>query len=398
MKRFSEECGGEGFSVFSHDSVRKYYDAQVEKIHAGTAVVGTLKAYLSSLKRFIAFATMEKIGLSDSATSERLVTNLSASLHKEVAERRSLRAITDEAENLVQPEAREYFQTCTYTAACLKALEEPLPSDKEISDAQAVLMVLISIAAGARTSALVNMTVDQVQKAPLMLASSDHPCRVISVSRHKTTGRHGPASIPVSPTLYNHLMTFVQLTGVNGTDHVFRDKQGRALTDRSSQASAFVRTAWRESGAETKFGKANITSFRKTITTSARTYEATSADSVAGLLAHNRSTADKYYSFTDKRRSAAEAYGVVQAAHQHSVVASTTAKHEVTDSDDSDSEDLEDEETRQALAIVRFPGLDECGSVEDVTALLPDTASTRAKIDQEAQHIRRSLAICVKQS
>ena len=128
---------------------------------------------------------------------------------------------------------------------------------------------------------------------------------VVSVTKHKTTHIHGPAHIVLSQKLKAWLRMFVQVIRPHVTaesDYVFLTWNGQPMT--SSQINKALQSVFKKA---TVSAKLTSTSFRKAAVTNVHERVPEMSGKLANLMAHNETTASKYYLLSGKTKASVEA-------------------------------------------------------------------------------------------
>ena len=278
---------------------------------------GTSKHYMSSLISFLSFAITENIEINsytlDDYTSMKLrLFNWRKIYNKEIKEQKWIDD-DNQMEVLITPEQVALFEQgeLARTAVKLfgKVAEDPeyLTSLSEYTNMRDYLMAGIGLANAHRSGVAANMKFEEFQKAKY---DHDSDNFLISVKKHKTLRDHGPAVVCLASQKFNFLTLFV--TNVlplfsRNSLNVFVSCNGNNLA--SGAVSRQINSIWKRSGVygENIPPKRNISStiIRKSATTLVHDkFTEESQQPVADLLAHNLSTAKKYYRLKDRLKQA----------------------------------------------------------------------------------------------
>ncbi|CAH3189238.1 unnamed protein product [Porites lobata] len=168
------------------------------------------------------------------------------------------------------------------------------------------LLVEISIDNANRAGALANMTVAEYDR---MTKESDE--FVVLVKNHKTLSTHGSARIVFSAKLKSWMDVFLRevrlkITASNtGPDNcVFITSTGEAMV--SSQINKAIKSVWKKAEVE---GAPSSTLFRKSAVSSVHSCSESNEarGNLADLMAHNVSTATRFYRLREKSKSSVKA-------------------------------------------------------------------------------------------
>jgi len=168
------------------------------------------------------------------------------------------------------------------------------------------LLVEISIDNANRAGALANMTVAEYDR---MTKESDE--FVVLVKNHKTVSTHGPARIVFSVKLKSWMDVFLRevrlkITASNtGPDNcVFITSTEEAMV--SSQINKAIKSVWKKAEVE---GAPSSTLFRKSAVSSVHCCSESNEArrKLADLMAHNVSTATRFYRLQEKSKSPVKA-------------------------------------------------------------------------------------------
>jgi site-specific recombinase XerD len=265
---------------------------------------GTAKSYLGALRQFYSFLQCESpksVDASPKVLSALMVPMMqwSKSYHR-LVKARFLEKRMDDLEKLHTPEQIQKFNSSTVARAAVKTLgeyeekpDETMPSQTEYTSVRDYLLTSICISNGSRSGALANMTIGEFRSAQALDGSF-----VVKVKKHKTFTTHGPANIVLSTMLHNWMKIFINKfcyaladnTSENG-EPVFLTWSNRPMD--SSQIGCQIDSAWGK-----VFGKyaatGGATAFRKAAVSAVNRSDKSRREDLAGLMVHNKATADLF--------------------------------------------------------------------------------------------------------
>jgi len=158
------------------------------------------------------------------------------------------------------------------------------------------LLTEIAFANANRSGVLANMTVKEFREAREIDGQY-----VVSVAEHKTAVTYGAAKVVLSPTLHQYIYMYCKyirlqvVSGQNSSDELFLSWLNAGLT--SGQITKSVQRVWSKAG----LGE-NITLniVRKTAVSSVHQAHSKLTASLADLMCHRQSTAQKCYRLVER--------------------------------------------------------------------------------------------------
>ena len=143
-----------------------------------------------------------------------------------------------------------------------------------------------------------------------MKAQEEDGCFVVKVKKHKTFTTHGPAHLVLSASLHHWMEIFISrfrntLGGVSTDDAapVFLTWTNKTMN--SSHVGCQIGSCWgKVFGKEA--GAGGATAFRKAAVSAVHKNDKGRREDLAGLMVHNKSTADRYYLMQEKAKSAVQ--------------------------------------------------------------------------------------------
>ena len=277
---------------------------------------GTVKSYLGALNQFYIFLECESPPQID-VPSEVLsclraqIKVWNKSHHKLIKDRFWEKRIDDLA-NLKTPEQVKVFDGSDVARTAVKLLGDfqdlpsgTIPSQCEYTVVRDYLLTLLCINNGSRSGALANMTLGEFRKA-----QEEDGCFVVKVRKHKTFTTHGPAHLILSSSLHQWMEIFISK---------FRDSIANGNTDdaaqvfltwsnqpmQSSQIGCQIGSCWAKVFGK-EAGAGGATAFRKAAVSAVHQSDEGQRENLAGLMVHNRSTADRYYLMQAKAKHAVQ--------------------------------------------------------------------------------------------
>ena len=236
-----------------------------------------------------------------------------SSSYKKDSQRRHLEKQDEDLSNLISAEMITKFEQSESTRTAISLINQLSGAHcLEINQADYTLirdfiLTQITIANAHRSGVLASMTVAEFHKAKRCEGSY-----IISVKKHKTADKHGPARVVLSPTLFDYLKVFVaEVRSVvtltkDDDDVVILSWSGARLA--SGQISTAINAAWKKAGIE---GHISSTLFRKSAVTAVHTNHQGMKGQLVDLLADKESTAQRYYKLHGKQQSCIKAAAVL---------------------------------------------------------------------------------------
>ena len=275
----------------------------------------TTQSYRMSLRHFYSYSLTEQAGLTISKEKviylRDKVGRWSSSFRQNCA-KRHWEKMEEDFHVLITPDQIKQFET-SKAARDVVCLLGQLSGAHNIQITQAqytlirdFLLVEISIDNANRAGALANMTVAEYNR---MAKESDE--FVVLVKNHKTVSTHGPARIVFSPKLKSWMDVFLRevrlkFTASNAEPDkcVFVTSNGEPMV--SSQINKALKSVWKKAEVE---GAPSSTLFRKSAVSSvhSRSEGNEARGNLADLMAHNVSTATRFYRLQEKSKSSVKA-------------------------------------------------------------------------------------------
>ena len=270
----------------------------------------TTQSYLMSLRHFYSYSLTGQVGLiisKEKVISLRDKVGRWSSSFRQSCAKRHWEKMEEDFHALITPDQIKQFET-SKAARDVVCLLGQLSGAHNIQITQAqytlirdFLLVEISIDNANRAGALANMTVEEYNR---MAKESDE--FFVLVKNHKTVNTHGPARIVFSPKLKSWMDVFLRevclkFTGPDGC--VFVTSNGEPMV--SSQINKAIKSVWKK---EVE-GAPSSTLFRKSAVSSVHSgSESNEArGNLADLMAHNLSTATRFYRLQEKSKSSVKA-------------------------------------------------------------------------------------------
>lgn len=275
---------------------------------------GTVKSYLGALKQFYSFLQCESprnINASEKTLGSLIAQMIqwSKSYHKLVKDRFWEKRMEDMAK-LRKPEDIQKYSSSEVARTAVSILgqyqDKPqgtMSSQTEYTTVRDYLITSICIVNGSRSGALANMTVREFNNAQ----SLDNNF-VIKVKKHKTFSTHGSVNLILTPTLHNWMKIYISkfrfpvanMTCKDG-EPVFLTWSNRRMD--SSHIGNQINSSWgKVFGKEGAVGGA--TAFRKAAVSVVHRDDKGGREDMAGLMVHNKATADRYYLLEEKAAAA----------------------------------------------------------------------------------------------
>lgn len=275
----------------------------------------TTQSYLMSLRHFYSYSLTEQAGLTISKEKvislRDKVSRWSSSFRQNCA-KRHWEKMEEDFHALITPDQIKQFET-SKAARDVVCLLGQLSSAHNIQITHAqytlirdFLLVEISIDNANRAGALSNMTVAEYDR---MAKESDE--FVVLVKNHKTVSTHGPARIVFSPKLKSWMDVFLREVRLKFTPSntgpdkcIFITSSGEPMV--SSQSNKAIKSVWKKAEVE---GAPSSTLFRKSaVSTVHSCSESNEArGNLADFMAHNVSTAMRFYRLQEKSKSSVKA-------------------------------------------------------------------------------------------
>lgn len=271
----------------------------------------TIKSYLVSLRHFYTFLLSDKPdGINfdwvDVSFSREKVKMWSASYKRE-ASTRKWQKLEEDVLNRLTPSSIRKFEKSEAAREAVKTIGQHSDETKTTPVTQSLftlvrdfLFTQIFIDNANRPGVLAHMTMDEFNK---MRKHDGH--YVIMVKQHKTAHIHGPARIVLSEKLKSWLDIFVHIMRAQVTSAtsgpVFLSWNGNGMN--SGHITKAVQSVFRKAGLDVKV---TSTSFRKAAVTKVHIDQPDMSGKLADLMAHNQSTAKKYYLLSEKSKTSVE--------------------------------------------------------------------------------------------
>ena len=277
---------------------------------------GTVKSYLGALHNFYAFLKCENIpNVSDQPEMLTLLIEemkLWSKSYRRLVKDRFWEKRLDNLSKLKTPAQVKYFDSSDVACSAIKILgdfqesvADKEPNQKEYTAVRDYLLTELCNDNGSRAGALANMTLAEFNKA-----QKEDGSFVVKVKNHKTFTSHGPAAVVMSPMIHKWMKIYVsnirnKLDNVDTgpKSYVFFTWTQKKM--HSSHVGAQINSIW-----EKVFGKdcssGGATAFRKAAVSAVQEHSEGLREDLANLMAHNKSTADRYYLLQAKTKSAAK--------------------------------------------------------------------------------------------
>lgn len=275
----------------------------------------TTQSYLMSLRHFYSYSLTEQAGLTISKEKvislRDKVSRWSSSFRQNCA-KRHWEKMEEDFHALITPDQIKQFET-SKAARDVVCLLGQLSSAHNIQITHAqytlirdFLLVEISIDNANRAGALSNMTVAEYDR---MAKESDE--FVVLVKNHKTVSTYGPTRIVFSPKLKSWMDVFLREVRLKFTPSntgpdkcVSKTSSGEPMV--SSQINKAIKSVWKKAEVE---GAPSSTLFRKSaVSTVHSCSESNEArGNLADFMAHNVSTAMRFYRLQEKSKSSVKA-------------------------------------------------------------------------------------------
>ena len=271
----------------------------------------TTQSYLMSLRHFYSFSLTGDVDVSIS--KEKIISLKDkvarwSSSYRVESSKRHWEKMTQDFEALITPEQIGEFEKskASRDAICLlgqlAGAHNVVITQAQYTLIRDFLLVEISIDNANRAGSLANMTLGEFNS---MTKENDE--HVVLVKKSKMLPTHGPARIVLSARLQSWMKIYVQevrsqVPGLNdGPDNkLFLSFNGEPMA--SSQINKAIKSIWKKAELE---GSPNSTLFRKSAVSSVHSSNKSNEtrEQLADLMAHNISTAKKYYRLKEKSKS-----------------------------------------------------------------------------------------------
>ncbi|CAH3179409.1 unnamed protein product, partial [Porites lobata] len=254
----------------------------------------TTQSYLMSLRHFYSYSLTGQVGLTiskETVISLRDKVGRWSSSFRQNCAKRQWEKMEEDFHALITPDQIKRFET-SKAARDVVCLLGQLSGAHNIQITQAqytlirdFLLVEISIDNANRAGALANMTVAEYDR---MTKESDE--FVVLVKNHKTLSTHGSARIVFSAKLKSWMDVFL--------------REVQAMV--SSQINKAIKSVWKKAEVE---GAPSSTLFRKSAVSSVHSCSESNEarGNLADLMAHNVSTATRFYRLREKSKSSVKA-------------------------------------------------------------------------------------------
>lgn len=271
----------------------------------------TIQSYLMSLRHFFSFSLTGATGVPISKEKvislKDKVTRWSSSYRVQCS-KRHWEKMQEDFEALITPEQiREFKRSkASRDAICLlgqlSGAHNMVITQSQYTLIRDFLLVEISIDNANRAGPLPHMTLGQFNS--LTKENDDY---LVLVKKSKPLPSHGPARIVFSPKLKSWIQIYVrevrsQVTGSNDRPEscLFLSFYGEPMA--SSQINKAIKSIWKKADLE---GAPSSTLFRKSAVSNMHSYDESNEarGNLADLMAHNLSTAKKYYRLQEKSKS-----------------------------------------------------------------------------------------------
>ena len=271
----------------------------------------TTQSYLMSLRHFYSFSLTGAVVV---AISKEKIISLKdkvarwSSSYRVESSKRHWEKMTQDLQALITPEQINGFEKskASRDAICLlgqlTGAHNVIITQAQYTLIRDFLLVEVSIDNANRAGSLANMTL-----AELNSVTKQNDEFVVLVKKNKTLATHGPARIVLSSKLKSWINIFArevrsQVAGANDRPDncLFLSFNGEPMA--SSQINKAIKSIWKKADME---GAPNSTLFRKSAVSKVHgSNESNEArENLADLMAHNMSTATKYYRLQEKSKS-----------------------------------------------------------------------------------------------
>jgi len=275
----------------------------------------TKKSYLNSMKHFYSFAT----SAAGFCTEEdvKLITQMRERVSLWIAAYRKDSMIhrhekmDADLKKLVTPQQLSHFRRSDPSVSAIKiigrcadSLQVPvLVTQTDYVIVRDFLLTEIALANANRAGVLANMTVTQFEQARVVDGQY-----VISVLDHKTAATYGSAKVILSPSLHQWISVYAKqirehaVSPLKNPPELFISWNGLALT--SGQITTAVKCIWKKAGLGEEI---TLNILRKTAVSTIHQVCPDMSASLADLMCHRVSTAQKCYRLIERERSSVQA-------------------------------------------------------------------------------------------
>ena len=277
---------------------------------------GTSKHYIGSLISFMDFVLSEDLQFSgytkDDILSMKLRLYSWRKVYNNLIDDQKWVNEEEDREVLVTPEQISIFERGEFSRKAIKLFGQADNSTSyntthlEYTNMRDFLLTIIALANAHRSGVAANMTIKEFRNATFDATSGN---ALIRVMNHKTRRKHGPAVVCLPQQKYRFLEIFVDNVRPQiGSDlqNVFLTWKGNNLE--SGAVSKQINSTWKRSGVygDNEPPKKNLctTVIRKSVTTLVQDNQVQDEQPLADLLAHDLTTAKKYYRMRDRERQA----------------------------------------------------------------------------------------------
>lgn len=295
-------------SLFNHGLINDRFLEAHAKQHYSPK---TTQSYLMSLRHFYSFSLTDNTGID--VPKERVIalqdkiTRWSSSFRQDCT-KRHWEKMEEDLGALITPEQITEFERsqASRDAICLlgklSGAHNMIITQAQYTLIRDFLLVEISIDNANRAGALANMTLGEFSR---MTKENDE--FLVRVKDHKILSTHGPARIVLSMKLKSWVNVFVnevrtQIAGsTDGPEQrLFLSFSGEPMA--SSQINKAIKSIWKKAGLD---GSPNSTLLRKSSVSRVHSLSESNEarGNLADLMAHNVTTAAKYYRLQKKSKS-----------------------------------------------------------------------------------------------
>ena len=271
----------------------------------------TVQSYLMSLRHFFSFSLTDD---ADVPISKEAIISLRdkvtrwSSSYRVQSSKRHWEKMKEDYEALITPDQINEFERskAARDAICLlgqlSGAHNIVITQAQYTLIRDFLLVEISIDNANRAGVLANMTVEEFNSS-----TKENDDYLVLVKRSKTLSTHGPARIVLSPKLKSWIQIYIrevrsQVAGSTNRpdDSVFLSFFGEPMV--SSQINKAMKSVWKKADVE---GAPSSTLFRKSAVSNIHSCNDSNEarENLADLMAHNISTAKKYYRLQEKSKS-----------------------------------------------------------------------------------------------
>ncbi len=311
---------------------------------------GTIKSYLMSLRHYFSFLLSDRPAEVEFCTEDiravrDKISMWSTSYKKESCNRR-WQKLEEDAKKRLTPANIQTFEKSEAACEAVKILGQHSDPTQSATMTQTTFILVrdflftqIFIDNANRPGVLSHMTMEEFKNV-----RKDGDNYVISVMKHKTAHVHGLAYIILNSKLKAWLSIFVKVmrtqVATSTTGPVFLSWNGQRMT--SSQINKAVKSIFKK--AEVPL-EVTSTSFRKAAVTNMHESNPEMSSKLANLMAHNESTAKKYYMIAEKTKASLEASKKLSQVMRNQYASGDESKA-VSSESDRDAKELPEEKTR----------------------------------------------------